>query len=693
MAYLTIPGGGRAPGRGRRIRLVGLVALGCLIAVLGDLSIRLAPEGTNVAAWWPAAGVAVAVGLRAGRGAVWPIALVTWAASIAANLLGGREPAVAVLFATANATEVAVACLAIMTWNPDLSLRNLRLLGLTAAAATIGAVSAGAVAGAAVAWQLDGDFWVAVRAVWASHLSAVLLFVPFGMKEVARRGEAGRTVAVVTSAVLVAGTLAIFAPGQPLPIVFLIFPLLVVTAFRHSLRTNAVQLILVSTTATAASAAGWGPLIESVRDSGLAPEMTGTLLQTLIISAAAMVFALRITVEAKIDAIAEATQARRDLQAVIESAPSTSIIQTDLDGIIRVFNQGAVNLLGYAEEDIVGRCTPSLFHDADEVAARAAELGLEPGFDVFVHDVRVGLRASDRRDWTFITADGARRQVSLVISRVDDANGNPIGYLGIAEDVSAQRQVGRLLVEALDHERAIADRLRAADQLKSEFVSSVSHELRTPLTSVLGYTEILGDEYADALGRSGAEIIGRIDSNGRRLLDLVDDLLTLSRIESDTFSIANESFDLRAAVRGAVAVVGPIAVAGDICLRCDVPDEPTPLEGDQVEIERVLINLLTNAVKFTPAGGTIDLSVDVQGPDAIVVEVADSGVGIPAPDLEHVFTRFHRGANVVSSVVPGTGLGLAIVTAIVDRHGGEVGVESELDRGTTFTVTLPRHHG
>jgi PAS domain S-box-containing protein len=421
--------------------------------------------------------------------------------------------------------------------------------------------------------------------------------------------------------------------------------------------------------------------------------MTGTLLQTLIISAAAMVFALRITVEAKIDAIAEATQARRDLQAVIESAPSTSIIQTDLDGIIRVFNPGAVNLLGYAEEDIVGRCTPSLFHDADEVAARAAELGLEPGFDVFVHDVRVGLRASDRRDWTFITADGARRQVSLVISRVDDANGDPIGYLGIAEDVSAQRQVGRLLVEALDHERAIADRLRAADQLKSEFVSSVSHELRTPLTSVLGYTEILGDEYADALGRSGAEIIGRIDSNGRRLLDLVDDLLTLSRIESDTFSIANESFDLRAAVRGAVAVVGPIAVAGDICLRCDVPDEPTPLEGDQVEIERVLINLLTNAVKFTPAGGTIDLSVDVQGPDAIVVEVADSGVGIPAPDLEHVFTRFHRGANVVSSVVPGTGLGLAIVTAIVDRHGGEVGVESELDRGTTFTVTLPRHHG
>jgi PAS domain S-box-containing protein len=453
-----------------------------------------------------------------------------------------------------------------------------------------------------------------------------------------------------------------------------------------------VQLILVSTTATAASAAGWGPLIESTRASGLAPEMTGTLLQTLIISAAAMVFALRITVEAKIDAIAEATQARRDLQAVIESAPSTSIVQTDLDGIIQVFNQGAVNLLGYAEEDVVGRCTPELFHDADEVAARAAELGLEPGFDVLVHDVRLGLSASDRRDWTFIRADGTRRRVSLVVSRVDDVNGNPIGYLGIADDVSAQRQVGQLLVEALDHERALADRLRAADRLKSEFVSSVSHELRTPLTSVIGYAEILGDEYAEVLGRGGADIIGRIDSNGRRLLALVDDLLTLSRIESDTLSIANAPFDLQAAVRGAMTVVHPIAQAHDVCLRLDVPDQATSLDGDQAEIERALINLLTNAVKFTPAGGTIDLSVAVRDPDTIVVEVADSGVGIPAPDLEHVFTRFHRGANAVSSVLPGTGLGLAIVTAIVERHGGAVSVESELGRGTTFTVTLPRHH-
>ncbi len=665
--------------------------LGVAIVVLGDAAIRLAPAGTQVAAWWPAAGLAIAAGLRAGPSGVRWAALTTFVASVVANVTSERDLDVSILFACANAAEVVVTCLLVRRWNPGRTLTSTWQLTQLGVAATAGALVAGAVAGAAVAGLADGDFWVTLRAAGASHLSAVLLFLPFALDGQPYRQQARHLEKAATAVALVGAALLLFGPAQNLPMVFLLFPMLVFAAFRQSLQACAVQLILVNVTVTVASASGWGPLVVAVTRVGLAPETVGTMIQVLILSSAVMVYALRVTVESRQVALLSAMRSRQHLQAVIEAASSTAIIETDLDGVIQVFNQGAVNMLGYTEDDVVGRRTPALFHDPAEIVARADELGIEPGFEVFVHEVRGRVRTSERRDWTYVTADGRRRLVSLVVSRVDDAEGYPIGFLAIAEDVGAQRKVEQLLVQSLEHERALASRLHDADALKADFVSSVSHELRTPMTSVLGYAEILADLYGDALGTEGSMIVGRIQSNGERLLSLVDGLLTLSRTDSGNLVLERTEVDVRAVARTAVAVLQPLALTNDIRVFVVEPWEPQVVLGDAAEIERVIINLLSNAIKFTTGGGQIALAFADDIPGTVTLTVTDTGVGIPPEDLDHVFDRFHRASNAVASTAPGTGLGLAIVKSIVERHGGSIDVASELHRGTTFMVRLPRH--
>ncbi len=668
--------------------LARLLALGVAIVVLGELSIRSAPAGTEVAAWWPAAGLAVTFGLRLGRPRLPAVVAVTLLASLVANLLGGREPGVSVWFSAANATEVAVTCALVLAWNPTRRTDQTRALVASGAAAAVGAMTAGIAAGLAVSTLLDGDLWQTTWAVAASHGSAVLLFLPFGLRGTLRLPHGLAVEATATGLALVAATLVVFAPDQSLPMLFLLFPPLVLAAFRQPLRVNAAHLIAVSATATIACAHGWGPVISAVQDAGLRPETSGTILQAFMASAAVMVYALRTTVESRQAALSETRNARSHLEAVIEAATSTAFIHCDLEGTIQVFNQGAVNMLGYSEQEMVGLATPERFHDPVEIAARAVELGVEPGFEVFVRGVRTGEATAERRDWTFITADGERKLVSLVVSRVEDAQGRLIGFLGVAEDVGAQRRVAQLLVQALDQERRLAADLRAADRLKDDFVSSVSHELRTPMTSILGYAELLAGEYGDLLDPRGTGMLDKVQANGRRLLNLVDDLLTLSRIESGALVLERTEIDLAAVVESATGVLEPLARDKQVTITADLTERPVPAQGDAHELERVVINLLSNAVKFTPPGGAITVRA-YHHDGRPTLTVTDTGVGIPADELDAVFTRFHRAANADTALTPGTGIGLTIVKAIVERHGGTICATSELDQGTTVTITFP----
>ncbi len=230
--------------------------------------------------------------------------------------------------------------------------------------------------------------------------------------------------------------------------------------------------------------------------------------------------------------------------------------------------------------------------------------------------------------------------------------------------------------------------LRLSDQFKSDFVSSVSHELRTPLASILGYTDILVNGELGEMTPDQAEFLDIIDQNARRLLTLINDLLTLSGLESGRMVIRPEPVDLRELVRGNVHMHAPAVVAHRQQLDVRVPDEPVTAVVDADRISQVLSNLVSNAIKFTPDEGSLRIELAVDGRDA-VLHVGDSGIGISEADRERLFERFFRAGNAVEQAIPGTGLGLAICKGIVDAHAGHLWLESALGEGTTVTVRLP----
>jgi signal transduction histidine kinase len=230
------------------------------------------------------------------------------------------------------------------------------------------------------------------------------------------------------------------------------------------------------------------------------------------------------------------------------------------------------------------------------------------------------------------------------------------------------------------------DRLRQLDRMKDEFVSLVSHELRTPLTSIRGYVELLLDERS-GMSAEGRNYLSVVDRNSERLLELVGDLLFLAQVDAGKLAIELEDVDLVQVVRDSVAVSRPLADARSVELDTTLERVPV-LSGDPARLAQVLDNLVSNAIKFTPGGGRVSIRLDADE-ERVVLEVADTGLGIAAAEQSRLFERFFRSSRATENAIPGTGLGLSITKAIVERHGGRITVTSEEDEGTTVRVELP----
>jgi signal transduction histidine kinase len=228
---------------------------------------------------------------------------------------------------------------------------------------------------------------------------------------------------------------------------------------------------------------------------------------------------------------------------------------------------------------------------------------------------------------------------------------------------------------------------RVADRLKDEFIATVSHELRTPLTSIVGFLEMLLVGHAGPLNDEQQGFLEIVMRSAQRLMRQVDDLLFISHLDSAGLALQHEPVELVALVAEAVEQVVALARQREIDLAVDAP-KALEAECDRERVAQVLSNLLSNAVKFTPPGGAVTVRVRSE-PAAAVVEVEDSGIGIPEAESERLFQRFFRSSRATQQAIRGTGLGLAIAHAIVAAHGGTITAEPAAERGTIFRFTLP----
>jgi signal transduction histidine kinase len=224
------------------------------------------------------------------------------------------------------------------------------------------------------------------------------------------------------------------------------------------------------------------------------------------------------------------------------------------------------------------------------------------------------------------------------------------------------------------------------ERLRDAFVGAVSHELRTPLTSITGFLEMLGDEEAD-LSPSGRTYLSVIRRGTSRLHGIVEDLLLVAQIEANRLELESDPADLGELATAAVEAALPAAAEKGIDLQLDT-DGSLPLEADAGRLRQVLDSLVSNALKFTPAGGTVSVSTSSSDGEARI-EVADTGIGIPQDELGQLFSRFYRASTATRRAIPGAGLGLVIARAIVEGHGGTIALASREGQGTRVTVSLP----
>ena len=263
----------------------------------------------------------------------------------------------------------------------------------------------------------------------------------------------------------------------------------------------------------------------------------------------------------------------------------------------------------------------------------------------------------------------------------------PLHVQGYLRDITPFKDAEARQSAALEMEQSANEKLRELGAMKDDFVALVSHELRTPLTSIRGYLELVLDGKSSGLTKENGEFLGIVDRNAARLERLVDDLLFMARLGSGKLELSLEDTDLAALARESVGAATPRATAQAVKLECEV-DEVPPVRGDPGRLGQLLDNLISNAVKFTPDGGSVDVRVFPQNGD-VAVEVVDTGIGISSNEQSQLFQKFFRTSAAGERAIQGTGLGLSISKAIVEAHHGRIELESEENIGTTIRVLLP----
>ncbi len=380
---------------------------------------------------------------------------------------------------------------------------------------------------------------------------------------------------------------------------------------------------------------------------------------------------------------ADPTLEAKALQNAILNSANFSIIATDPNGVIQLFNGGAEHMLGYRAAQVVNAINPSDLHDPEEVLTRArtlsAEFGVEisPGFEALAFKASRGIE--DIYELTYIRADGTRFPAIVSITALRDEASRIIGYLLIGSHNSVRKRV----------ERELNDAIAAADQAnlaKSEFLSNMSHELRTPLNAILGFAQLL-ESGAPPPTVFQQRSLAQITKAGWYLLDLINEILDLTLIESGKLSLSIEPILVAEVLRESRAMIEPQATKRGIRVSFPAVDNSFLVMADRTRVKQILINLLSNAIKYNREAGTVVVDCVPTGTGRMRISVSDSGEGLTPEQLRQLFQPFNRLGREVHGG-EGTGIGLVVSKRLVELMGGVIGVDSAVGVGSTFWIEV-----
>jgi PAS domain S-box-containing protein len=365
----------------------------------------------------------------------------------------------------------------------------------------------------------------------------------------------------------------------------------------------------------------------------------------------------------------ELLDSERRFHRMVEGVQDYAIFMLDTDGRVVSWNLGAERSKGYTAAEIIGKHV-STFYPEEEILRGFPEEELR----------HAAAQGRFERDGWRVRRDGSRFWANVVVAAVQDASGELCGFSKVTRDISERK----LAHQQLEEQRSRAEK---ANQAKSDFLAAMSHEIRTPMNAILGMSDLLWDTDLNEDQRHYVEIFR---SAGANLLDLINNILDLSKIESGHLELDRTEFNLERAVAGVVELLGPKANDKGLVLRARLAPEVTKhLIGDPARLRQILVNLAGNAIKFTKSGEvTISAENRQDGhPGEISFTVSDTGMGISPEKLDAIFDAFSQADSSISGKYGGTGLGLAICRRLVESMGGSIRVESEPGRGSAFHFT------